>query len=56
MATKTKKAALIDAYATNNRINVYLVENLPDEAWRAKLPTQRAAISRRWWRTSTMSG
>lgn len=30
--------ALIGAYATNNRINVYLVQNLPDEAWRAKLP------------------
>lgn len=28
--------ALIGAYATNNRINVYLVRNLPDEAWRAK--------------------
>src|SRR5450631_1805954 len=30
--------ALIGAYATNNRINVYLLQNLPDEAWRAKLP------------------
>lgn len=30
--------ALIDAYATNNRINVYLVQNLADEAWHAKLP------------------
>ena len=30
--------AIIGAYATNNRINVYLVQNLPDEAWRAKLP------------------
>jgi len=46
MAAKTKKAAspfvvedaLIGAYATNNRINMYLVENLPDEAWRAKPP------------------
>jgi uncharacterized damage-inducible protein DinB len=30
--------ALIAAYATNNRINVYLVRNLPEEAWRAKPP------------------
>ncbi len=30
--------ALIRAHATNNRINVYLVKNLPAEAWRAKLP------------------
>ena len=30
--------ALIGAYATNNRINVYLVRNLPEEAWRAKPP------------------
>ena len=40
----TKKAAspfviadaLLHAYGTNNRINLYLVQNLPDEAWRAK--------------------
>lgn len=30
--------ALVGAYATNNRINLYLVSNLPDEAWRSKLP------------------
>jgi len=30
--------ALIAAYATNNRINLYLVKNIPDDAWRAKLP------------------
>lgn len=30
--------ALIGAYATNNRINIYLVQNLPDEAWRAQPP------------------
>jgi uncharacterized damage-inducible protein DinB len=30
--------ALIDAHATNNRINQYLVQNLSDEAWRAKPP------------------
>jgi len=42
----TKKAAspfaladaLLHAYGTNNRINLYLVQNLPDEAWRAKAP------------------
>jgi uncharacterized damage-inducible protein DinB len=28
--------ALLAAYATNNRINIYLVRNLTDEAWRAK--------------------
>lgn len=30
--------ALIGAYATNNRINVYLVRNLPEEAWSGKPP------------------
>jgi uncharacterized damage-inducible protein DinB len=30
--------ALIGAYATNNRINVYLVRNVPDEAWNTKPP------------------
>jgi len=30
--------ALICAYATNNRINLYLVHNLPEEAWKAKPP------------------
>ena len=30
--------ALIGAYAINNRINVYLIQNLPDEAWKAKPP------------------
>jgi hypothetical protein len=28
--------ALLQAWATNNRIDVYLIENVPDEAWRAK--------------------
>lgn len=28
--------ALLNAYATNNRINVFLIRNLPDPAWRAK--------------------
>lgn len=31
--------ALLHAYAINNRITVYLIENLPDEAWRAEPPT-----------------
>jgi uncharacterized damage-inducible protein DinB len=30
--------ALLAAFATNQRINLYLIENLPDEAWRAKPP------------------
>ena len=30
--------ALVAAYATNNRINTYLVKNIPAEAWRSKLP------------------
>jgi uncharacterized damage-inducible protein DinB len=30
--------ALIGSHATNNRINVYLVQNLPEEAWRGKPP------------------
>jgi uncharacterized damage-inducible protein DinB len=30
--------ALRHAHATNNRINAYLIENLPDEAWRASPP------------------
>jgi uncharacterized damage-inducible protein DinB len=44
MPTKKPKAefevteALLRAYATNNRINVYLVQNIPEEAWRAKPP------------------
>jgi uncharacterized damage-inducible protein DinB len=44
MATKGKASpfaladALIHAHATNNRINVYLIQNLSDEAWNAKPP------------------
>lgn len=30
--------ALLNAFDTNNRINQYLIENLPAEAWRAKPP------------------
>ncbi|MBZ5688184.1 MAG: DinB family protein [Acidobacteriia bacterium] len=30
--------ALLNALDTNNRINLYLIENLPTEAWNAKLP------------------
>ncbi|HXJ91872.1 MAG TPA: DinB family protein [Terriglobia bacterium] len=30
--------ALLDAYATNNRITMYLIENLDEEAWRAEPP------------------
>ena len=28
--------ALLNAFETNNRINLYLIENLPAQAWRAK--------------------
>lgn len=31
--------ALLAAFDTNDRINHYLLENLPEEAWRAELPT-----------------
>jgi len=30
--------ALINAFDTNNRINQYLIDNLPPDAWKAKLP------------------
>jgi len=33
--------ALLDAWATNNRINEYLLRNLPPEAWRAAPPGGR---------------
>jgi uncharacterized damage-inducible protein DinB len=44
--TKTKavgpgfdlKASLINAFAINNRIDCYLIENVPAEAWSAKPP------------------
>jgi len=43
MAAKTAvafdmKDALLSAFATNDRINAYLIENLPEEAWRATPP------------------
>ncbi len=41
--------ALLEMYATNNRITRYLIENLPAEAWRAEPPDGKgrtvAAIS-----------
>lgn len=36
--TEHLPAALLEAFATNNRINQYLIENLPPDAWRAKPP------------------
>ena len=30
--------AILHAHATNNRINTYLIRNLPEEAWRATPP------------------
>lgn len=32
------KEALLNAYDTNDRINQYMIENLPAEAWRAETP------------------
>ena len=29
---------LLDAWRTNNRVSVFLIEHLPDELWRAKVP------------------
>ncbi len=31
-------AALLAAFSTNNRINAYLISNLPEEAWHGKPP------------------
>jgi uncharacterized damage-inducible protein DinB len=31
-------AAMMTAFATNNRINAFLIRNVPDDAWRAKPP------------------
>jgi uncharacterized damage-inducible protein DinB len=55
--------ALLHAYAINNRITIYLIENLPDAAWRADPPggkgRQVAAITshmhnvRRMWLKAT---
>jgi len=36
--TLTLSEALLAAFDTNNRINRYLIENLPAEAWRAEPP------------------
>ncbi|HYM76945.1 MAG TPA: DinB family protein [Candidatus Dormibacteraeota bacterium] len=33
--------ALLNAFDTNDRINHYLIENLPPEAWRAKPPGEK---------------
>lgn len=30
--------ALVDTWRTNNRVTVYLFENLPDEVWPEKIP------------------
>jgi uncharacterized damage-inducible protein DinB len=34
-------AAFLNAFETNNRINLYLIENLPPEAWNAQPPNGR---------------
>ena len=33
-----QRETLLDAWRTNNRVSVFLVENLPDELWGAKVP------------------
>jgi len=33
--------SLLTAYATNNRINVYLIQNVPEEAWHGKLDPKK---------------
>ena len=35
--------ALLNAFNTNNRINQYLIDNLPPAAWKASRLTARAA-------------
>ena len=37
-AGQVPAVALLNAIDTNNRINAYLIDNLPPEAWRAKPP------------------
>jgi uncharacterized damage-inducible protein DinB len=37
-ATCSLPEALLTAYDTNDRINQYMIENLPAEAWRAETP------------------
>jgi uncharacterized damage-inducible protein DinB len=37
-AGQVPPVALLNAFNTNNRINHYLIDNLPPEAWRAKPP------------------
>jgi len=36
--------ALLAAYETNDRINQYLIDNLPAEAWRAKPPSEKGRM------------
>jgi len=44
---------LLAAFDTNDRINQYLIENLPAGAWRAESPQKRGAKLPRSWRTCT---
>ena len=39
-AAKSFSAAdsMLTAFATSNRVNIFLIQNLPDEAWRAERP------------------
>ena len=38
MAAFDQVSAILAAYATNNRINAFLIRNIPDAAWRAAPP------------------
>lgn len=44
-ATLDQTNMLLDAWRTNNRVTVFLLENLPPELWAAKVPgAQRRAV------------
>lgn len=37
-------ASLLTAFGTSHRINLYLIQNLPDEAWRAATPNGKGRV------------
>ncbi len=43
--------ALLTSFATNDRINVYMIENLPTQAWRAEPSAGKGHTSLPSWRT-----
>jgi uncharacterized damage-inducible protein DinB len=38
MSQEDQKRMLLDAWRTNNRVNIFLIENLPKELWDAGVP------------------